>query len=67
MLAPELTQMNLILPKTYTWSVPSVSNAVSWAGEMAQQLRALTAHLKVLSSNQAMATTWWLITTCNEI
>jgi hypothetical protein len=35
------------------------------AGEMAQQLRALTALLKVLSSNPA--TTWWLTTICNEI
>jgi hypothetical protein len=33
------------------------------AGEMAQQVRALTVLLKVLSSNP----TWWLTTTCNEI
>jgi hypothetical protein len=36
-----------------------------WAGKMAQQLRALTALLKVLGSNPA--TTWWLTTICNEI
>jgi hypothetical protein len=35
------------------------------AGEMAQRLKALTALLKVLSSNPT--TTWWLTTISNEI
>jgi hypothetical protein len=34
-------------------------------GEMAQRVTALTALLKVLSSNPTP--TWWLTTTCNKI
>jgi hypothetical protein len=37
--------------------------APNWAGEMAQQVKALTALPKILSSNP----TWWLTTTHNEI
>jgi hypothetical protein len=37
---------------------------VSEAGKMAQQVRALTALLKVLSSNPS--TIWWLTTMRNE-
>jgi hypothetical protein len=35
------------------------------AGKIAQQVRALTALPKVLSSNPSNP--WWLTTTCNEI
>jgi hypothetical protein len=49
------------------FSVPLVRHikTMGRAGEMAQLLRALTALLKVLSSNPT--TTWWLTTIHNEI
>jgi hypothetical protein len=42
-----------------------VMNRTVGAGEMAQQLRALTALPEVLI--QILATTWWLTTICNGI
>ena len=43
----------------------SLFQRICWAGGMAQRVTALTALLKVLSSNPTP--TWWLTTTCNKI